>query len=389
MKLTLRSLRAACALACLAAAAGCGGVTADDAETIDALSGAELKIGFAGMNLHQFDNPALSELYSSTASPPVAHVRTCHGYVPWEIADDAYRAAEPAIAAFFDGWYRRATAAGPDHCDQLMVSFKAWRRANGYVHADERYPRDPASSNELEDAFLAFRTRYPAVTLFTAWNEPNNRTQSEAGLWPVDAAKFYLALRSVCHPAQGCLVATGDILGWAGAGDFQMKCSGNPDDGCLDGSYLDQFKYHLRQWSAHFGLGANFYPEFVAYHPWWDSFQYTQHGMHCDSAETCATRAILHNLGGKWGRALLWATEVGADQKDANGAEDDELQACAVSYLQRVFALSPRITRFYYFDFCGLTEGQRSACENSIAGPALTVLRDRELHYRPTHRSCP
>jgi hypothetical protein len=385
----MRSLGAACALAGLVA--GCGGVTGDEAETTEELGGAELKIGFAGMNLHQFANPAASEIYSSTASPPTEHVRTCHGYAPWEIAHDSYRAAEPAMAAFFDGWYEHTTAPGPDHCDQLLVSFKAWRRANGYVGADERYPQDPARSDELKDAFLAFRQRYPAVTLFTAWNEPNNRSDSEAGLWPVDAAKYYLALRSVCHPSQGCLVATGDILGWTGAGDFQMRCSGNPDDGCADGSYLDQFKYHLRHWSDHFGLGADFHPEFVAYHPWWDSFQYTRHGMHCDSVETCATRAILNNLGGKWSHALLWATEVGADQKARYpvGPEDDELQACAVSFLQRVFALSPRITRFYYFDFCGLTRGQKSACEDSAPGPALTVLRDRERHHRPAHGSCP
>ena len=377
-----------CAL--LLALAGCGG-GGDDAETIDALSGAELKVGYAGMNLHQFANPSLGALFSSTASPPVAHVRTCHGYAPWEIAYDAYRAAEPAIAAYFDGWYARATAPGDGHCDQIMVSFKAWRRANGYVAADERYPRDPATSDELKNAFSAFRSRYPAVTLFTAWNEPNNRSQSEAGLWPVDAAKYYLALRTVCHPAQGCLLATGDLLGWLGAGDLQMKCGGNPDDGCLDGSYLNQFKYQLRHWSAHFGLGSNFIPEFVAFHPWWDSFQYTRHGMHCGTPESCVTRALLDNLSGKWSRALLWATEVGADQKDnwPDGPEDDELQACAVSYLQRVMALSPRITRFYYFDFCGLTEGQKSNCSASTPGPALEVLRNRELHYRPTHRTCP
>ncbi len=371
------------------ALAGCGGADELDGETIDALSGAEIKIGYAGMNLHQFANPAWSDLFRSTASPAVEHVRTCHGYVPWEIAHDYYRNAEPAIAAYVDGWYARATAAGADHCDQIMVSFKAWRRANGYVAGDERYPHDPATSDELKNAFLAFRSRYPAVTLFTAWNEPNNRSASEAGLWPVDAAKYYLTMRSVCHPAQGCLVATGDILGWAGAGDVQMKCSGNPDDGCLDGSYLDQFKYHLRQWSAHFGLGQNFFPEFVAFHPWYDSFQYTQKGMHCSTPESCVTRGILHNLSGKWSHSFLWATEVGADQKDANGAEDDELQACAVSYLQRVMALSPRITRLYYFDFCGLTEGQKSNCSVSTPGPALTVLRDRQLHHQPAGRSCP
>lgn len=373
------------------ALAGCGGVEEMDGETIDALSGAELKIGYAGMNLHQFANPAWSDLFSSTANPPVEHIRTCHGYAPWEIAHDYYRNAEPAIAAYFDGWYARATAAGADHCDQIMVSFKAWRRANGYVAGDERYPHDPATNDELKNAFVAFRSRYPAVTLFTTWNEPNNRTASEAGLWPVDAAKYYLALRSLCHPAQGCLLATGDILGWAGAGDFQMKCSGNPDDGCLDGSYLDQFKYHVRHWSAHFGLGTSFFPEFVAFHPWWDSFQYTRKGMHCSTPETCVTRAILHNLSGKWSHSFLWATEVGADQKDdyPNGPEDDELQACALSYLQRVMALSPRITRFYYFDFCGLTEGQKSNCGASTPGPALTVLRDRQQHHQPAGRSCP
>ena len=365
---------------------GCGAPDATDDE-IDALSGAELKIGYAGMNHAQFANPQLAELFSSTSG--ATHVRTCHGYAPWEIAYDGYRAAEPAMARFFDGWYERATAPGPGHCDQIMVSFKAWRTHNGFVSADERYPRDPASSDELKNAFLAFRARFPAVRLFTAWNEPNNRTAGEAGLWPWDAAKFYLAERSVCRPSQGCLVATGDILGWAGAGDFQMECRGNPDDGCQSGSYLDQFKFYVRKYSAHFGLGNEFFPEFVAFHPWWDSFQYSQHHMHCDSPESCVTRAILHNLSGRWSHSYLWATEVGADQHDANGREDDELQACTVSFLQRVMALSPRITRFYYFDFCGLTKGQMSNCSASTPGPALEVLRNREKNYRPAGRGCP
>ncbi len=378
-------------LALILGTAGCGGEVGVDDETVEAATLADIKIGYAGMNANQFDNPALSDLFTSTASPAAQHVRTCHGYAPWEIAYDYYRRAEPAMATRFDTWYDRASAAGPDHCDQIMVTFKAWRTANGSISSDERYPHDPATSDELKNAFLAFRNRYPAVSLFTTWNEVNNRTASEAGLWPWDAAKYYLSLRSVCHPSQGCLLATGDLLGWASAEDFQMKCSSNPDGGCTNGSYLDQFKYYVRKWSAHFGLGANFFPEFVAFHPWWDSFQYTRRKMHCDSPQTCVTRALLDNLGGKWSRALLWATEVGADQVDSypSGPEDDDLQACAVSYLQRVFALSSRITRFYYFDFCGLTKGQKSNCKSSEPGPALTVLRDRQKHYRPANRSCP
>ncbi len=366
------------------AAIGCAPPSEVEEATSEALAGGALKIGYAGMNHSQFANPAWAELFSSPAG---AHLRSCHGYAPWEIALDGYRRAEPAMVAFFDGWYAHASA----ECGQLMVSFKAWRTANGFVAADERYPHDPARSSELVDAFLAFRSRYPKVTLFTAWNEPNNRSDSEAGLWPWDAAKYYLALRSVCHPSQGCLVATGDILGWLGAEDFQMRCRGNPDDGCADGSYLDRFKYYVRKWSRHFGLGNEFFPEFVAFHPWWDSFQYTRHGMHCDSPASCATRAILHNLDGNWGHSYLWVTEIGADQNRQypDGPEDDELQACAVSYLQRVFAMSQRITRFYYFDFCGLTEGQHSSCAASTPGPALTVLADRDRHYRPAHRSCP
>jgi hypothetical protein len=271
-----------------------------------------------------------------------------------------------------------------DRCE-IMVTFQSSAR-NGVMEK-----REP-SVQQFEDAFKAFRAKYPDVHVFTTWNEPDNGADSGDGLDhplpPETAAHYYLALRRNCRPSQGCFVSTPDLFSWYDANSFQMKCSSDPDKLCATGSYLDQLKYYLARDAKSYGLPANFRPEYIAMHPWSDSFNYTREHDHCNNLGTCVTKAADQNLGGSWGKSFFWMTEVGV-----HSSKGPDEQACGGAFLNRLFRNNPRVVRYYYYTYChAFADGDVSAANagpgNSCkAGttprPIMKILRDRTMSYSP------
>ncbi len=337
------------------------------------LSGNALKLGYAGGRFDSIANPKWDDLFTSTSGTP--HTRMCHTYASWDVLTHPGDKNVNGSAAHWDAWH----AAVKGTCE-IMVTFQS-DPTNGAA------PKKEPSVEELENSFKAFRAKYPDVHVFTTWNEPNNGHAAGDGLDhslpPETAARYYLALRRNCHPGQGCLVATPDVLGWYDANSFQMKCSNDPDVLCKTGSYLDQLKFYIDRDAKSFGLPAKFRPEFIAVHPWNDAFRYTRDGSHCSDPKTCVTRAVLESLGGSWGRSFIWMTEVGV-----HSDKGEHVQACGAAFLQRLFASSKRITRFYYYSFCHaegdgdvslVNPGPGNSCSTgTTARPIMDVLRDRK-----------
>jgi len=372
MKLA-RGLAAGAALMAMTIGTGCSVDSADgsndevDGSSEDALGGLNLRIGYAGWgNLKVFDNPRYNDIFTRTDGH--ANARMCHAYPRYDIAEKA--GVDPTRdeqRAHFQEWHDRALA---DHCE-MSVAFKAVNQ-----HHQTNSPKIVPSETEYENGFKAFRKAYPDVHVFSMWNEPNNDEGAETSLTPEEAAKFFLLARKNCKPQDGCHVAAGDFASWHGwMGGVEMQCSNDPDKLCDHGSYLDNFKYQVDHFSESYGLGAHFRPENFGFHPWHDSFAYSEAHSHCGSAKTCMTRAMLESLGGSWSHAHLWATEVALENPSMPGHSQDFAQACGASFLLRLFATSSRITRLYYFDTGGLIDGS--------SPDTIKVLANRTQHFSP------
>jgi hypothetical protein len=372
---------ATCAVACGSSDDGTDAADdADDGVSLSSeqdLSGNAIRLGYAGGHVDVLENPGFQDLFTTTKG--AKHSRLCHTYTSWNVLEHVGDASVNGSHAHWDAWHK---AAVDDNCE-IMVTFQS-DPTNGVD------PKEEPTVDQFENSFKAFRAAYPDIHVFTTWNEPNNGHASGDGLdhaLPAEtAARYYLALRRNCRPKDGCLVSTPDVLGWHDANSFQMRCSKNPDDLCKDGSYLDQLKYYIDRDAKAYGQRAGFRPEFVAVHPWNDSFRYTDDGSHCSDAATCVTKAALENLGGSWSKSFLWMTEVGV-----HSDKGDATQACGGAFLQRLFASSPRITRFYYYSFCRaegdgdvslVDSGPGNTCgAGTKARPIMEVLRDRKQNY--------
>lgn len=355
--------------------AGCGAELADEADdgldtTSDAVQagGPNLRIGYSGWgNLGVFGNPRYEDIW--TRSDGRANARICHAYPRYDIAEaPGVDASRDAARAHFQQWHDLAVA----HGCEISVALKSVNQ-----HHATGSPKIVPTGEQYERGFRAFRAAWPDVHVFSTWNEPNNDEGAETSLSPETAAEFYLRARRNCTPAEHCAVAAGDLASWHDwMGGVALQCgSTNPDQLCADGSYLDQFKFHIDRLSERYGLGAHFRPEYFGFHPWHDAFAYTEHGSHCGSAHDCMTRALLASLGGSWRRAHLWATEVAVENRGVAGRAPDFGQACAGAFVMRLFAISPRITRLYYFDTGGLIDGG--------SPDTIRVLRDRVEHFSP------
>jgi len=340
------------------------------------LSAGKMNVGWTVGFASTFENPAFDDMWTSTKGE--AHSRICHAYPAWDVASQDPGTKGNGQRESWQAIYDRATAAN-EHCE-LLVTFK--------MH-DNQIPR---SVDAYEKAFLAFRKAWPKVRRFTAWNEANNNHGAGNGLddgktilGPERAAEHYLAIRKHCAPKDNCIVAAGDILAWTNMAALKEECPGKPEDGCADGSFLDQYKNAIVTKAERFGLPKSFRPEYWALHPWFDSFNYTQHKAHCQSADDCATRAMLRSLDGSWKNSRVWITEIGVNHEGPKGFTDEKAQACGAAFVLRLFAISDRITKVYYSHFCGAGANGDSALVDACKMPArerqaFTVLRNREAN---------
>lgn len=176
------------------------------------------------------------------------------------------------------------------------------------------------TAEEYAAGFAAFREKYPDMTLFAAWNEPNNPdgTQYPLGADPGLAAQYWLTAKTLC---QGCTVVAGDFAGIAG-----------------DDVYVDAYQAALG--------GA--IPDVWAFHAHGDVNSFQAGGA--DSARV--SRYYLSKFQGPYAATPIWIDEVGARFRDAGGVVwGDDSQQQATQFLLGLATLDPRITAIYYYNY--------------------------------------
>ena len=335
------------------------------------------------------------EQFRIASGAPSNEPRLCHVYTYWDIVhhDPAGGDQTHPLQGLIQ-WMGQAEAS----CDEVLVTFQG---------PQQKGSEAPPSVAQFESSFVAFvHLADPGQALaswkgklsYTPWNEPNNQANSGNGLQrpisPELAAAYYLALRSHCDPSAGCKVAAGDLAtNGATANDIEWNCENDNVAGDTPGhcaapssvnasdrppSYLDRYKNHIAGNATAFGLRSGFRPEYFAYHPWHDVNGYIESRSPCSSYADCTTRRLLTSLGGTWGGAEIWDTEVGVGLQTSPAPDRNTTQPCGAAFLVQLTSLSPRIKRLYYMRFAG---GNGPLVDGSGLRPAGQVLASESLVY--------
>jgi len=139
-----------------------------------------IQIGISEQNGQMFYDPLFAPL----------HIHYARLVVPWNLALSSSKVAKPYIE-----WLAGAQLTGVEP----HVAFNAV----GY----KRNPKGPTPA-QYARAVSAFHHRWPAVHVFSAWNEENHYIQPTAKS-PKLAASYYKILRRVCPT---CQVVAADML---------------------------------------------------------------------------------------------------------------------------------------------------------------------------------
>jgi hypothetical protein len=251
------------------------------------VAGAKPIVGISDQNVSMFGDPLFQPL-------GISYTR----YVtPWDVA----LKPDSLSAVALDAWLNAAAAAGA----HPMVAFEH--------AAGDGCPRNPCALPDpasYRQAMVAFRAKYPQITTLTAWNEANNSTQPTYRK-PIDAAQYYLVLKSVCPR---CTIVAADVL-----------------DNRIMAKWLKTFSQaapDARLWGLH---------------NWSDTNRFT----------TTNTQALLDTVKGS-----VWFTETGGIVafQTIDGRQtfrpSDARAAKAVRFLfQKLVPLSRRIKRVYIYNW--------------------------------------
>lgn len=273
-----------------------------------------LVVGIGDQKAETFDDPAFTR---------ELHVRRGRLNTPWNAVF-----AEPERLR---AWLSAARREGVEP----VVAFERARGSN--------CPADPCSlpsAGEYEQAFRAFRRRYPWVRIVQPWNEANSATQP-TGKAPAQAAEFYEIVRRNCR---GCTVPAADVL-----------------DSANMARWLRRFRASLRSTPRLWGL-----------HNYSDTNRFRDRG----------TSELLRLVPGD-----VWVTESGGIVSFTTSAgrvvfpPDERRAARAVRYMFRL-ALKhrARIKRVYVYqwrlDFAGNRFDAGLVGPDGKPRPALAVVRE-------------
>jgi len=321
-----------------------------------------LMIGIASGHPDFMDHPDIDRFFESQAGE--RHFRMGHMYVPWNVALEDSDRRQELIA-----WLAKAA----EHGIEPSIAFNPERLANGDF--DTYRP----SVDEFQAAFDAFRTTWPEVVTFLAWNEPN---ATVTRVEPERAADYYLMMAARC--GNDCRVGAGNFRGWFDADTDALRMGpGGPDNPTCgsSGSYFDRYKCRL----------GDHRPTIWAFHPYLDGYNYRERSWHCSDANSCQTKLFMASLAGSWSASEVWMTETGARYANPNLAASEFKQACTGAFFLRLFSLpafAGRVTRFYYFNWYGYTDDLGIVDKTAAHAPRaiFNQLRDRVTQYDP---SCP
>jgi hypothetical protein len=219
------------------------------------------------------------------------HVRKVRRVVPWDSMNVDFERAE------IDPWMAAAKAAG----ERVLVSF-----GHSRLEGKRRVAPTPA---QFVAGFRKFRARYPEVTEFAVWNEPNICGEPLCHK-PQLAARYYDALTKACPK---CTILAAEVLDNAGMASWVK-------------TFLKSVKRVPKVWGLHNYLDAN-------------------------RLRTSGTARLLQLVKGQ-----IWFTETGGivhrstTVKEGGFTESVAHAAVALRWIfDRLVSLSPRITRVYLY----------------------------------------
>ena len=297
----LLGLVLAAVLAGLAVPAGAGAVT----------------VGIADQKPGFFTDPNFRDL----------QVRHARYVVPWDILADPYQVQE------MDRWLDAAREAGVTP----LMTFGHSRR--------EGHRKDRPTTTRLRREFVRLRARYPWITDWAAWNEPNHCSQPLCHR-PELAARYFDTIRRACKE---CRVLAAEVL------DMPNMVS----------------------WVRRFRREAKVEPKFWGMHNYIDANRF----------RTSGTRKLLRATKGE-----IWLTETGGIVKRRTRVrvpmpESTAHAAKATRWLfDRLIPISKRITRVYLYHWNPST--RRDTWDSALVSidgrprAALRVLRNRLVRIR-------
>jgi hypothetical protein len=211
---------------------------------------------------------------------------------------------------------------------EVLISFERRRRPNAATFRP--------SVQMYKEYTQEFLRQFPAVRLYTSWNEPNRvRYQPTAGTSAVMkesgayvAGQYWRALNEICQRGNKCLAVAGDFL----------------DDSSFGPKYLAQY---LK------GMGRGAGAQVSAYHP----YGAIRYGPNSSSANRRWERFRKSPLGSD--TKEIWMTEGGANLKWFSGTASARLSAQGgalgdfLNSSTSLFRSTTKIKRFYYYEWYG------------------------------------
>lgn len=264
-------------------------------------------VGVADEQAAMFANPYYTKLIARES----AGRRISRYIAPYDLADGRRR--NVAFLNEFINWYRHAQA---DHV-QMLVAF---------YHSELSPTRLPSVQTYRRDVGRFIR-RYPAVRAWQPWNEANRGDIRHvlASPSPSASARYYQALRAVCHR---CTIVGLDIL--------------DQNNVRPTLTYLARFKADLRR--LHVAA-----PRLWGLHNYSDTNRFSSK----------RTKAVLRAVPGQ-----VWLTETGGIVKFGRAFPNRRGSGNrrAVNALKEMFRIAGsyrRITRLYIFQWSGATSRAR------------------------------
>lgn len=246
-------------------------------------------------------------------------VRYARRNVPWDVADGTHRMAVDEAAAL-TVWLAAVRSLGL----QPLISF------NHSVCADASISGSASlctpTPEKFEAAFRAFRARWPEVTEFTPWNEPNHNARDDLArqLNPVGttvsgaprAAQYFLKMKAACESPPTGLANCAAV-----AGDITDEVGGDADAA----AYLTAYKFTL----------GGVAPAIWAFH-----------GYGYANRATTTLRGLYDSVA----PAAVWITEVGA-YRCLDGVPKTDADNTQRTAALRIAQLKtwPNVDRNYYY----------------------------------------
>ncbi len=301
-------LRAATVVALLLLALVAGGTRA-----VPASAGTALSVGIADQKVQMFTDRHFKAL----------NIRKVRRLVPWDAMTLGYERAE------IDEWMAAARVADA----RPLITF-------GHSRQDGRRRIAP-TPRQFVAQFRRFRARYPDVTEFATWNEPNLCGEPLCHK-PQLAARYYDALVGACPT---CTILAAEVLD-------------GPTMTTWVRAFMKQVKNTPRYWGVHNYLDAN-------------------------RMRTSGTQRLLGLVSGE-----IWFTETGGIVKrrttnKAGGFPETVAHAGEATrwLFDRLVPLSARITRVYLFHWN--SGGPRDSWDSALVDldgrprPSYLVVKER------------